>query len=246
MSAKQDYLWIVDQLTRFHTAQERIDFLNSLGQDKALYYLQLGLEFGPASGRELFQQWYSQYVTSLASSGAVDYNDVYSMAGSSGANLNENSEKYLDNSIAQQNTENAQQFEEHMRDTNITSSGEQYQALGLSPSVISGGISSGNGVAAAESVMGSRSMDRQQLSMQKYQTRMGMAKSILGMVSQMASSGIYGAAIGSARNAAARLSSAAAHSGLQALQQMRPELRNQLMKDQAARMTHADPFAVYE
>lgn len=74
-------------------------------------------------------------------------------------------------------------------------------------------------------------MDRQQLSMQKYQTRMGMARSLLGMVSQMASSGIYGAAIGSARNAAARISSAAAHSGLQALQNMRPELRQQLMLD---------------
>lgn len=245
MPLNQDWFWIVEQLTKLHTAQERNAFLDSLGKDKAMYYLQLGLEQGPASSRSLFQEWYSQYMTYLVSSGQIAPNDAYSEAGSSGGQLNENTEKFLDNTIARENTETAQQFEEHMRDTNIISSGQQYSAVGLSPSVINGGISTGGGIQAASNVMGSRSMDRQQLSMQKYQTRMGMAKSILGMVSQMASSGIYGAAIGSARNAAARLSSAAAHSGLQALQNMRPELRNQLMKDMAARETRYDSYQVY-
>lgn len=229
--SQQDWFWIVDKLTKLHTAQERIDFLNSLGQDKAMYYLQLGMELGPSSGRELFQEWYSQYMTWLAQNNQVDPNDIYGYAGSSGGNLGENTEKYLDNSISQGNTEQAQQFEEHMRDTNITSSAGQYAQVGLSPSSVISGISSGGGIAAADNAFGSRSMDRQQLSMQKYQARMGMARSLLGMVSQMASSGIYGAAIGSARNAAARISSAAAHSGLQALQNMRPELRRQLMLD---------------
>ena len=233
MAFNSDYFWIVDQLAG-KTPQQINEFLASLG-DKAIYYLEVGLQNGPASSREWFQQIYSSYMTYLVSTQQTSPNDVYSQAGQSNANLGETTEKYLDNLISQGNTEQAQQFEEHMRDTNITSSAQQYSAAGLSPSVLSGAISTGGGIQAADNVMSSRSMDRQQLAMQKYQTRMGMAKSILGMVSQMASSGIYGAAIGSARNAAARLSSAAAHSGLQALQSLRPELRQQMLIDAAAR-----------
>lgn len=238
-----------DRRWSLNSEEEWIEFFaycaNHPENEEAQWVLNVALSSG-AGVKKMYDRWQQsqQFLNNAQESG--DWNGYYQNMNNAGLPVDPMIEKFVDNNIARGNTEQAQQFEEHMRDTNITSSAQQYAMAGLSPSsVVSGGISTGNGVAAADNAFGSRAMDRQQLAMQKYQTHVGMAKGLLGMISQMASSGIYGAAIGSARNAAARITSAAAHSGLQALQNMRPELRNQLMKDQAARETRASPYNEY-
>lgn len=189
----------------------------------------------PSTISTWYEDWHRTNQALEGANQSGDYSQLYKDLTQSGTTIDPNLEKYIDNSMARQNTEEARNFEEYMRDTNITSSASQYAAAGLSPSSVIHGISAGNSVAAADNAFGSRAVDRQQLSMQKYQTNMGIARGILSMVSQMASSGIYGSAIGSAKMAAGKITAAAAHSGLQALQNMRPEMRQQMMLDAAAR-----------
>ena len=231
LHSKEDWIKLFQWLAEHPDSQEGQAFYHDL------------IEGGTYQIRSWYDEWYKQQELLQQAESSGDWNSFYRDAAHQGVEYSDAIEKYVDNQIAQQNTEQAQDYEKMMRDTQYLSTGSQLQQLGLSPSIISATGATSSGVAAADNVMGSRSMDRQHLSMQKYQTRMGMAKGILGMVSQMASSGIYGAAIGSARNAAAKLSTAAAHSGLEALRKMRPELRNQLMKDEAARNTH---YAAYQ
>lgn len=119
-------------------------------------------------------------------------------------------EKWLDNMIANQNTEEARVNEREMRDTDYLSVGSQLEQLGLSSSgVLQTGASHQN-VAAADNV-------KSNVALQKYGQKMAIAKQLLGMTSQMASAGIYGSAIGAAKKASGVLTSAAAHSAYGAL-----------------------------
>lgn len=155
----------------------------------------------------------------LAGNGSI--NEVYGSVGSNQSFIPE-TEKYLDNLIGRENTANDQQFQEHMRDTSLTSSGAQLNALGLSPSsVISvGGASSGVSSAAASQNMHSTAALAQQRRINDYNNKMGLAKTLIQAAGSMASSGIYGAAIGAVKHSAQQVAGAAAHSGLNALKSM--------------------------
>ena len=94
----------------------------------------------PSSITNWYTDWYktNQALNNASQSG--DYSQLYKDLTQSGTQLDPNIEKYIDNSMARQNTEEARNFEEYMRDTNITSSASQYAAAGLSPSSVIHGI----------------------------------------------------------------------------------------------------------
>lgn len=194
------------------------DLLDYLIKNPNLFQTALDT-FGKNSDMGQIIQTYLAGQDYLAGTGSA--NDVY-------AHLDENtafspsSEKGIDNLIARENTANDQQFQEHMRDTSITSSGSQLNALGLSPSnVISvGGASSGVSSAAASQNMHSAAALHQQARINDYNNKMGLAKTLIQAAGSMASSGIYGAAIGAVKHSAQQVAGAAAHSGLNALKSM--------------------------
>ena len=128
-------------------------------------------------------------------------------------------EKYVDNKMSESHTQQDQAYQTEMRDTSITSTGNQLQSLGLSPSSVVqvGGASSGVSSAAALTNTHSAYNTMAQLRMDKFKTNMGLAKSLIGAASSMASSGIYGSALGAIKNAGAKIATEAAHSGLSAL-----------------------------
>lgn len=127
-------------------------------------------------------------------------------------------EKWLDNMISTQNTEAAQQYEEYMRDTSVTSTAQQLQSLGLSSSgVLQSGFASSGTVGAADNV-------KSNIKQQQYAQRMSLARQLLSMTSSMASAGIYGGALAQAKKASSVLTSGAAHSAL-ALQNQLNDLR---------------------
>lgn len=161
----------------------------------------------------------------------------YAQNSSGFVHMNPETEKWLDNEIARENTYQQQNYEISARDTSLLSSGEQLKQLGLSPSSVIqvGGASAGVQGSTADTSMRSNSALRQQAKINDYNQKMGLAKSLIGAAGQMASSGIYGAAIGAVKNSASKIAGAAAHSGLEALSSMRPEVFNQMMKDEAWR-----------
>lgn len=143
--------------------------------------------------------------------------DVYSSQPN--VSMTPDQEKWLDNEIARENTIQQQNYELHARDTSLLSSGQQLQQLGLSPSnIISvGGASAGVQGSSANNMTRSNSALRQQMTINKYNQQMGLAKSLIGAASSMASSGIYGAALGAVKHSAQAIAGSAAHSGLAAL-----------------------------
>lgn len=132
-----------------------------------------------------------------------------------GVQFSPEQEKFIDNMIANQSTEEARQYDEYMRDTSYLSAGSQLQSLGLSNSgVLQTGGAVSQGVATADNV---KSNLAQQNAINRYNQKMGLAKQLLSMTSQMASAGIYGSAIGAAKHAASTITSATAHSAYKAL-----------------------------
>jgi hypothetical protein len=120
-------------------------------------------------------------------------------------------EKWLDNQIALENTNSAREWEEKMASTDLLRSASQLSQLGLSPSTaISVGGSKVNPVDAANNV-------KSNVAQQMYESRMGMTKSLISMVTGMASAGIGGAALGLAKNSLARQAMATAHNANKAL-----------------------------
>lgn len=144
---------------------------------------------------------------------AGDWRTVQGVIGSSPYFVSSpESEKFLDNMIANQNVEEAYQREIDARDTSLLSAGQQLQQLGLSSSGVleTGGASSGvSGSVASNS--------KTNTALERYQQKMLLARQVLGMTSQMASAGIYGSALGTAKKAASVLTSAASHSAYKAL-----------------------------
>lgn len=120
-------------------------------------------------------------------------------------------EKWLDNQIALENTNSAREWEEKMASTDLLRSANQLSQLGLSPSTaIQVGGSKVNPVDAANNV-------KSNVAQQMYESRMGMTKSLISMVTGMASAGIGGAALGLAKNSLARQAMATAHNANKAL-----------------------------
>lgn len=165
-----------------------------------------------------FEQWKLENEALTAHSGHNDGSQLIGQISQMGGSMTPESEKYLENLTSQENTTNAQNYDQMMRDTSLISSAQQLGQLGLSPSnVIQVGAAPSNGVAAASFSHLSASGQRQQKALATYQARLGLAKQVIAMAGQMASSGIYGHAIGQARHAGAVLAAATAHSGLSVL-----------------------------
>lgn len=153
------------------------------------------------------------------SNGEVSANDLLGIYGNLGGSMSPETEKWLDNQIANEKAEQQQNFEISARDTSLLSSGQQLQQLGLSSSGVlqTGGASAGVQGSMAATNMHSAASLRQQAKINKFNQQMGLAKSLIGAASSMASSGIYGAAIGAVKHSAQSIAGAAAHSGLNAL-----------------------------
>lgn len=169
---------------------------------------------------EVFDKFYSRWTLENVANGSLGANDAYADYAGYGVSPSEEMTKYLDNQIAQSNTAADRAFQTEMRDTSLLSSGNQLSQLGLSPSnVISvGGASSGvTSQAANQSFAASGVGRKQQLAINQYNQRMGMAKSLISMAGSMASSGIYGASLNAAKHSAAALAAAASHSGISIL-----------------------------
>lgn len=186
---------------------------------------------------DVFNQFYGQYLTEQVQSGEMSGNDAYGSMAQFGGAASDELSKYLDNQISNEKTLQEQDYQTTMRDTSLLSSGSQLTQLGLSPSSVVqvGGASSGVGSAITSQNMHSANGDVRQIAMNRYNQRMSLARSLIGAAGQMASSGIYGSALGAIKNSAQRVAASAANSGLEALKAMRPELRQQLMIDEAAR-----------
>lgn len=149
--------------------------------------------------------------------GAQDLLAAY--GGQNQVSMNADTEKWLDNQIARENATIQNDREIAARDTSLLSAGSQLQQLGLSGSSViqTGGASAGIQAASPDTAMRSNSALRQQAKINKYNQQMGLAKSLIGAASSMASSGIYGAALGAVKHSAQSIAGAAAHSGLAAL-----------------------------
>lgn len=209
--------WLYSFISATNPYQAFVDLVNANKDDPSF---QGFLTYLSNTKKDLFDKFWNYYVSNGVANGDIGANDAYAMYGSYNTGMPEETSKYLDNLISQENTASDREFQTEMRDTSLTSAGDQLSQLGLSPSnVISvGGASSGLSSAAAEvSHAGTSANRRQQLAMNQYNQRMGMAKSLIGMAGSMASSGIYGSALGAAKHSASAMASAASHSGLMAL-----------------------------
>lgn len=156
-------------------------------------------------------------------SGKIGANDLLGTIGNNtlGGRLSmtPETEKWLDNQIARENEAANNAFQEHMRDTSVTSTGEQLQSLGLSPSSVIqvGGASSGVTSQGAGVNTHSAAALHQQEKINRFNQQMGLAKNLISTAGSMASSGIYGAALGAVKHSAQALASTAAHSGYAAI-----------------------------
>lgn len=114
-----------------------------------------------------------------------------------GWTLTPDQEKWLDNMIASQNTQSARDWERENAKNSTLWLADQLNSLGLSSQgVTSMGSNLPNAVAAADNV-------KTNISNAKADRQNALARSMLSMVGSMASAGIYGGAIASARKAAA-------------------------------------------
>lgn len=115
-------------------------------------------------------------------------------------------EKWFNNALANQRTEEARAYETNMANTDILRAAEQLGSLGLSPNnVLSTGGSFTPQVQAANSSMANNAGAR-------FEQASHIASSLIGMASRMASAGIYGTSLSQVKNSAAKVASAAAHS----------------------------------
>lgn len=164
--------------------------------------------------------------------GEISANDLLHSLGS---NISPTEEKWLDNQISRENTLQQQNYEIGARDTSLLSTGSQLQELGLSPSnVISvGGAAAGvQGSTAATSHQSAASIYQKER-INRFNQIMGIGKSLIGAASSMASSGIYGSALGAVKHSASAITGAAAHSGLAALKSFKHTNRSwdDMLKD---------------
>lgn len=174
------------------------------------------------TGAGTMTDWYNSYFAENKAlsdiQGGANPNDVLADYIKSGQTPSQNMSDYIANAQAGYNTQQAQNYETNMRDTSIISTGNQLSAIGLSPSsVIQTGAVSSNGVAAADTVKGSAASQRHQAVINRFNNQMGLAKSLIGAAGSMASSGIYGAALGAVKHSAQAVAATAAHSGLKAI-----------------------------
>lgn len=202
-------------MKRFYSVKEALDYVLAHPEDSETFNFLMNNVPG-------FTNAYNQAVAmNDYEAGKIGANDLLGVIGDNprGGTLNPEQEKWLDNEIARENTQQQQNFELTSRDTSLLSAGSQLQQLGLTASGVlqTGGASAGVQGSTADISHHSASQQRQQARINKYNQQMGLAKSLIGAASSMASSGIYGAALGAVKHAGSQIAGAAAHSGLQAL-----------------------------
>lgn len=172
------------------------------------YYLEV-----PAVANH-YREWQQaqSYMNSIKE--GEDPNQVQADAAAAGYTFDGTGEKVIDNAIAQSNAQQEQAYQTQMRDTSVTSTVKQLEDAGLAAGgVLSiGGAGSGVQSTAAATNMHSAAEMKQQARINAFNQKMGLTRSLVHMASSMASSGIYGAALGAVKNAGARFAASAAHS----------------------------------
>ena len=165
--------------------------------------------------RSALIQWMERAEASKNAQETGDWSSFQQEAADKGWDLTPEQTEAMNNQISNQRTEEARTYETGMRDTSLISAADQLSQLGLSTSnvITTGGVGS-NAVQAAN--VSNRNISGQ-MALAKYNQKMNMARSMIGMVGSMAAAGIHGAALGAAKNASSVLATASAHSGLKAL-----------------------------
>lgn len=142
--------------------------------------------------------------------GELTADEAMKQAAAQGGFTSPEVEKWLNNALANQRTEEARAYETNMANTDILRAAEQLGSLGLSPNnVLSTGGSFTPQVAAANNSMTNNASIR-------FEQNARIASSLIGMASRMASAGIYGSSLGQVKTSAAKVASAAAHSATSA------------------------------
>lgn len=190
-------------------------YYNYYGQDDFLTKWMDHMAANSDLGR-YFHQWQSEMDAVQTHPNPTD---AQIEMGLQGLTPNATLEAGITNSNSQFNTQQAQDYNTWTMNNDLISQSNQLQQIGLTPSgVLQTGGSTGVGVAAAESSKSSGLSLKNQMKINKYNQQMSLAKSLIGAASSMASSGIYGAALGAVKHAGSQIAGAAAHSGLSALQ----------------------------
>lgn len=199
----------------FKTYQEIIDYMTAHPDEADAVINSIA---DPIAKGHIQGLWKVQKAALDMQNGEGSANDVLGALSDANVQYGPETEKYLDNLISRENTEAAQNYQTEMRDTSLLSAADQLSSLGLSTSNIiqTGGASLGNVASAASSHHSVASL-RQQERINKFNQQMGLAKSLIGAAGSMASSGIYGHALGAIKNSAQKVAASAANSGLGAL-----------------------------
>ena len=172
----------------------------------------------PHAAEVVLQKLWNMYVARNEAMSSGDWNSFLGVVGQNSGNMNAETEKWLDNMIANQRTEEARDYDTEMRDTSLVSAADQLKSLGLSVSnVTTTGGAVNNGVSAANQSMHSIAALKQQQRINNFNQKMNIARSLISTAGSMASSGIYGAALGAVKHAGSQAASALSHSGLNAL-----------------------------
>lgn len=169
--------------------------------------------------RDRYEHWLLEQQAYANVRSGENPNDSLQSFAQAGITPNQGFSDWLSNAQSQYNTQQQQAYETMMRDTSVTSTGNQLQGLGLSPSNVIqvGGASSGVNSAAADTIRPNAASLKQQENINRYNQQLGLAKNLISTAGSMASSGIYGAALGAVKQSARAVAGASAHSGLAAL-----------------------------
>lgn len=149
------------------------------------------------------------------SSGEMSAYEAMKQIAASGGFSSPDTEKWFNNALANQRTEEARAYETNMANTDLLRAAEQLGALGLSSSnVVQTGASFTPQVAAANSSIANSASER-------FERNSRIASSLISMAGRMASTGIYGASLNAVKNSASRLASITAHSATVASRPLR-------------------------
>lgn len=216
-------------VSQFNSFAEFRDYILSHPQENPMLYNIV------RSSPELIDKIFNSHKAIADAEHTGDYNAALGEISSQGTELSAEKEKYLDNLISNQRTIEARDYDTQMRDTSLLSAGSQLEQLGLSTSNViqTGGVAS-NGVLAAGTSKHSAAQMHQQERINNFNQKLNLAKSLVSTAGSMASSGIYGAAIGAVKHSASALAASAAHSGLDVLNKWNGKGNGPLLSGQLA------------
>lgn len=191
--------------------QSAEEWLNSYfqGMDKGLL-----IALGSANGDGKASLW-SRIMSEGIQQGALSAKDVQSLTSKFGMTYTPEFEKLLNNIQAQENAKTEYDREIAARDTSITSTLNQLRDNQMSTGLLSslGGASAGISTSAATSDTSNISQARK---MAEFNRKTTMAKTMLGVLTGMASAGIYGGSMFAGRKAVAKLTTDASLAAVKA------------------------------